>query len=259
MRWFFEISYLGTAYNGWQTQPNGTGVQQVVEEALSTILRQPVAIIGSGRTDTGVHCAQQFFQADLDDRIDARTLVHQINSLLPRDIAIGSVRAVKPDASARHDARARTYRYLITLKKDPLLTGRALLFFKPVDLNNMKAAAKHLIGEHDFQCFSKVRTDVNHFRCDIRKAEWKKSGDQLEFTITANRFLRGMVRAVVGTLLDVGIGKISVREFRQVIESRDRRKAGMNVSPDGLYLQSVRYPARIFLRSREVKSGVRRA
>lgn len=259
MRWFFEISYLGTAYNGWQTQPNGTGIQQVVEEALSRILRKPVSIIGSGRTDTGVHCAQQFFQADLDDGIDAPELIHQINSLLPRDIAIGSVRAVKPDASARYDARARTYRYLIIRKKDPLLTGRALLFFKPLDVRNMKAAAEFLIGEHDFECFSKVKTDVNHFRCDIRKAEWKESGDLLVFTITANRFLRGMVRAVVGTLLDVGIGKISVGEFKQVIEGRDRSKAGMNVSPDGLYLESVRYPSSIFLRYGKVKSGARRA
>lgn len=259
MRWFFEISYLGTAYNGWQTQPNGIGIQQVVEEALSKILRQPVTIIGSGRTDTGVHCAQQFFQTDLDDSIDASTLIHQLNSLLPRDIAIGSVRAVQPDASARYDARARTYRYLITCKKDPLLTGRALLFFKPLDVRNMQAAAKHLIGEHDFQCFSKVKTDVNHFRCHIRKAEWKQSDDRLEFVITANRFLRGMVRAVVGTLLDVGIGKISVREFKQVIESRDRKRAGMNVSADGLYLESVKYPSRIFLKPKLIRSTGRRA
>lgn len=249
MRWFFEISYRGTAYNGWQSQTNGIGVQHVVEEALSKILRQPIAIVGSGRTDTGVHCRQQFFHVDIAGTIRPEDLLHQVNSFLPRDIAIRSIRAVKDGANARYDARSRSYIYIITLKKDPLLHGLALHWFKPLDLGKMEKASRFLIGEKDFTSFSKVKTDVNHFRCDIQEARWKKSGDRLEFTITANRFLRGMVRAVVGTLLDVGTGKITVDEFRQVIESRDRRRAGMNVPPEGLYLTKVRYRPGIFRRN----------
>lgn len=252
MRFFFEISYLGTRYNGWQTQPNGKGVQEVVEDGLKKIFRSRIPITGSGRTDTGVHCAQQFFHADLElehaSRQRLTDLTHQLNSLLPRDIAIRSIRPVKPDANARYDARSRTYRYTITLRKDPLLTGLALHVFKPLDVKKMQAAADQLIGTHDFQCFSKVKTDVNHFLCDIKTAQWQQRGQLLVFTITANRFLRGMVRAVVGTLLDVGTGKISVADFREIISSRNRAKAGMNVAPEGLCLTKVSYRKGIFLR-----------
>ena len=257
MRWFFEISYRGTAYNGWQTQPNGRGVQQEVEETLGKILRRPIAIVGSGRTDTGVHCVQQFFHADIDVKIDPGALAHQLNSFLPRDISIGSIRAVRSDASARYDATSRTYIYRITLRKDPLLHGLALHWFKPLDLKRMQKAAALLPGEKDFQCFSKIKTDVNHFRCDILKASWKQTGHRLEFTITANRFLRGMVRAVVGTLLDVGTGKITIDDFRSIIESRDRSRAGMNVAPEGLYLTRVTYKRGIFLKVTNASSGRR--
>lgn len=253
MRYFFEIAYLGTHYNGWQTQPNGTGVQEVVEDALKRKFRKSIAITGSGRTDTGVHCAQQFFHADLSlEKASAEQLndlTHQLNSLLPRDIAIRSIRPVKPDASARYDARSRTYRYTITLRKDPLLTGHALHVFRKLDLNAMQAAAGLLIGTHDFECFSKVKTDVNHFLCDVKSAKWRKTGSVLTFTITANRFLRGMVRAIVGTLLDAGTGKISVREFADIISSRNRAKAGMNVAPEGLCLIKVTYRKGIFLKT----------
>ena len=251
MRYFFNISYLGTAYNGWQTQPNGKGVQEMVEHALSSLFRKKIAITGSGRTDTGVHCASQFFHADIEDPFVPDDLIHRLNSFLPRDISINAIRAVRPDASARYDATSRTYHYHITLKKDPLLTGRALHWFKPLDLEKMREAAGLLIGTHDFECFSKVKTDVDHFRCTVKKAVWKKKGDRMVFEITANRFLRGMVRAIVGTLLDVGIGKITVKEFARIVEGRDRKKAGMNVAPEGLYLMKVTYPARVFLMSRK--------
>jgi tRNA pseudouridine38-40 synthase len=247
MRYFFEIAYNGKNYNGWQSQHTGIGVQSVVENALGTIFRQEVPIVGSGRTDTGVHCEQQFFHVDLNTEFDSRLYIQKLNSLLPKDIAIRSIRAVKPVMSARHDAIERTYQYFITRKKDPFLEGLAWHFFKDVDLQTMNKAAALLLGEQDFECFSKVKTDVNHFLCEIKKAVWTEDGDKLIFTITANRFLRGMVRAVVGTLLDLGTGKISMKDFQEIIHSRDRRKAGANVPPQGLFLMQVKYPDNVFL------------
>ncbi len=247
MRYFFEISYHGKNYNGWQTQKNGVGVQTVVEEALTQLLRHPVAIVGSGRTDTGVHCEQQFFHSDIDRAFDAEDLVQRLNAYLPRDIAIKSVRPVKGDASARYDAIERSYRYEITRVKNPMLEGLAWHFFKSLDIQTMNKAAALLVGEHDFECFSKVKTDVNHFICTVKKAEWKTEGEKLIFYISANRFLRGMVRAIVGTLLDVGAGKFTIEDFQHIIRSRDRRRAGANVPAHGLYLARVRYPASIFI------------
>ncbi|MBX2968757.1 MAG: tRNA pseudouridine(38-40) synthase TruA [Cyclobacteriaceae bacterium] len=247
MRYFFEITYNGSGYAGWQSQANATGVQTVVEDALSKLFRTAVKIVGSGRTDTGVHCAQQFFHTDIERPFQPDDLIHRLNSFLPRDIAIRSIQKVKPKASARYDAIARSYEYHITTIKDPLLIGLALHYFKPVNIQTMNRAAALLRGEHDFECFSKVKTDVNHFLCNIKKATWKKEGSRLVFTITANRFLRGMVRAIVGTLLDVGTGKISVQDFQQIISSKDRKKAGANVDPHGLYLVQVKYPKSVFI------------
>lgn len=248
MRYLFEISYLGTHYNGWQSQLNATGIQQLVEKALSTILRTPTAIVGSGRTDTGVHCVQQFFHADIEKEFEVEKLILQLNSFLPADVAIRSIRQIKPDASARYDAVERTYEYHITQVKNPILVERAFFYFKEVDVPTMNRAAALLVGTHDFQCFSKVHTDVNHFMCDLKKAQWNQKDDLLVFTITANRFLRGMVRAVVGTLLDVGTGKTSVAEFQKILKGKDRKKAGMNVPSEGLYLMKVKYPEKIFLK-----------
>ncbi|MFZ6001684.1 MAG: tRNA pseudouridine(38-40) synthase TruA [Bacteroidota bacterium] len=248
MRYLFEISYLGTHYNGWQSQSNATGIQQLVEKALSTILRTPTAIVGSGRTDTGVHCVQQFFHADIEKEFEVEKLILQLNSFLPADVAIRSIRQIKPDASARYDAVERTYEYHITQVKNPILVERAFFYFKEVDVPTMNRAAALLVGTHDFQCFSKVHTDVNHFMCDLKKAQWNQKDDLLVFTITANRFLRGMVRAVVGTLLDVGTGKTSVAEFQKILKAKDRKKAGMNVPSEGLYLMKVKYPEKIFLK-----------
>jgi tRNA pseudouridine38-40 synthase len=246
-RYFFEIAYHGIKYAGWQTQANATGVQEVVEDAFSKLLRIPTKIVGSGRTDTGVHCVQQFFHADIDQAFDRNSFMHRINSFLPRDIAIRSIRQVKPDASARYSAIERMYEYHITRVKDPMLTGLALHYFKPLNVENMNKAAALLRGAHDFEAFSKVKTDVNHFLCTIKAAYWKQSGNRLVFTIRANRFLRGMVRAIVGTLLDVGTGKISVSDFQDIVTSKDRKKAGANVDPHGLYLVQVKYPKSIFI------------
>jgi len=247
MRFLFEISYNGTHYAGWQSQNNATGVQGVVENALSKLLREEVKIVGSGRTDTGVHCEQQFFHADIEKSFEVTNLLLRMNSFLPKDIAIQSVRKIKSTASARYDAHERTYRYRITSTKNPFLDGLAWHYFKQADIQTMNKAAALLVGEHDFECFSKVKTDVNHFLCTINKAVWKEEKNELEFTITANRFLRGMVRAIVGTLLDVGSGKTSLKEFQAIIHSRNRRKAGANVPPYGLYLTKVKYPGSIFI------------
>lgn len=246
-RYLFEISYNGTHYAGWQSQNNATGVQAVVENALSKILREEIKIVGSGRTDTGVHCEQQFFHIDIEKPFETPNLLLRLNSFLPKDIAIQSVRKIKTTASARYDATERTYRYRITRKKNPFLDGLAWHYFKPADIQTMNKAAALLVGEHDFECFSKVKTDVNHFLCNIKKASWKEEGDELEFMITANRFLRGMVRAIVGTLLDVGSGKTSMKEFQAIVHSRNRRKAGANVPAHGLYLMKVKYPSSIFI------------
>ena len=245
MRYLFSISYLGTHYHGWQTQANAKGVQEVVEEALSKILRKKIVIVGSGRTDTGVHCRQQYFHVDLSEPVN-EALIQNLNALLPKDIAIHSVQKIHPEASARYSAVQRTYQYIITRKKDPLLLGLAWHFFKPLDVPAMNRAAALLTGAHDFECFSKVKTDVNHFVCTIKKAQWKEKKDLLIFDISANRFLRGMVRAIVGTLIDVGIGKISVKQFEAILQSKDRKQAGMNVPADGLYLMDVNYPRKVF-------------
>lgn len=247
MRYFFEIAYHGKNYAGWQIQANATGVQQVVEEVLSQLFREPVRIVGSGRTDTGVHCRQQFFHADIGKPFDIEKLPVKLNSFLPRDIVIRSIRQVRETASARYSAHERSYDYLITKRKDPFLEGLAWHYFKSLDVKTMNAAAALLVGMHDFQCFSKVKTDVNHFMCDVKSAIWKEKRDSLTFHITANRFLRGMVRAVVGTLIDVGTGKTTLREFTQILESKDRRRAGANVPAYGLYLTKVKYPSSIFL------------
>jgi len=245
-RYFFEITYLGTPYNGWQSQDNATGVQTLVEKALSTILREQIGIVASGRTDTGVHCVQQFFHADIKTTFEAEKLIIQLNSFLPRFIAIRSIKKVKPEASARYDAVERTYEYRITRVKDPLQVGYSHYYFKPTDIKVMNRAAALLVGTHDFKSFSKVKTDVNHFVCTIKSAKWNQKGDRIVFTIVANRFLRGMVRAIVGTLLDVGSGKFTVSDFRNIIKSRNRGNAGMNVPPEGLYLVQVKYPRSVF-------------
>jgi tRNA pseudouridine38-40 synthase len=248
MRYFFEITYNGTHYHGWQNQANAIGVQEIVEGGLSKIFRTKTEIVGSGRTDTGVHCIQQFFHADIEKELDEKTWLIKLNSILPRDIAIRSIKPVKENAHARYDAFERSYEYKITRMKDPLLAGYAYYFFKEINMVNLNRATALLVGEQDFECFSKVKTDVNNFTCNIKAVHWNQKGDLLVFTITANRFLRGMVRAIVGTLLSVGTGKITLQEFESILKSKDRKKAGMNVPPEGLYLTSVKYPKNIFIR-----------
>jgi tRNA pseudouridine38-40 synthase len=249
VRYFFEIAYLGKNYAGWQSQANATGVQAIVEHALVTLLREPLKIIGSGRTDAGVHCEQQFFHADIEREFDQQHLLVKLNSFLPPDIAIRSIRKVRDEGHARYSAIQRTYQYRITLKKDPFLSGQALHYLKPLNVSTMNEASALLVGVHDFKSFSKVKTDVNNFVCHVNSARWKKRKHGLIFTISANRFLRGMVRAIVGTLLEVGEGKLLVQKFKEIINNKDRRDAGPNVAPHGLFLVEVKYPANIFVKS----------
>jgi len=219
----------------------------VVEDCFTKVFRKKIEITGSGRTDAGVHCVRQFFHADVEVRLNEKEWLPKLNSILPRFIAIRSIKPVKPEASARYDAKERTYEYHITRVKNPILVGRAYYFFRDLDRVAMERATGLLLGEHDFQCFSKTNTDVNHFICTIKSARWNQKGDMLVFTITANRFLRGMVRSITGTLLNVGAKKTTLKQFQEILKSKDRKQAGMNVPAEALYLVNVKYPKSIFL------------
>jgi tRNA pseudouridine38-40 synthase len=249
MRYFFEIAYKGTNYHGWQRQNNAMTVQQMVEEAFSKIMRTEVSILGSGRTDTGVHCEQQFFHIEVEEAInDTDRLLFKVNNFLPEDIAIKNAILVDDEAHARFSATSRSYEYRITLVKDAFNAPLRYFFNRPLDIKTMNEAAALLIGKHDFECFSRVKTEVNNFFCDMTEAKWVLDGDNLTFHISANRFLRGMVRAVVGTLLNVGLGKITVAQFEEVISSKDRKKAGAAAPAQGLFLTKVEYPDTILVK-----------
>ena len=247
MRYFFQVSYHGRNYHGWQIQKNAISVQQVINESLTTIFGYPVKTIGSGRTDTGVHASGQVFQADFQEPIEEGDLRFKLNSLLPADISIDAVRGVKDDISARFDAVSRTYEYHIHFQKNPFLQYTSYFFRNDPDVKAMNESARVLLRYSDFESFSRVKTEVNHFQCNIERAEWVPKGTLLTFHITANRFLRGMVRAVVGTLLDVGIGRCSHQDFIHIIEAKDRKKAGRSAPAHGLFLTEVRYADEIYL------------
>ncbi|WNH07700.1 tRNA pseudouridine(38-40) synthase TruA [Thalassobellus suaedae] len=245
MRYFIELSYNGSAYHGWQNQPDAISVQEVLEKALSMLLKQPISIMGAGRTDTGVHAKQMFAHFDYEGDFDATQLVFKLNSFLPKDIAIHDVFKVKADAHTRFDAMSRTYLYRVTLKKNVFSVDNVLYVKQNLDVDKMKAAAKILFQYKDFQCFSKSNTDVKTYFCDIMKAEWVLVGDELQFTIQANRFLRNMVRAIVGTMINIGLGKIEVNDLHAIIKSKNRSEAGFSVPAHALYLTEVEYPKTI--------------
>lgn len=245
MRYFVELSYDGTPFVGWQRQPAGDSVQSCLEDALSILFRKPISIVGAGRTDAGVHAHQLFAHVDLDEHVD-QDLTFRLNKLLPKDIAVRNVIAVTQDAHARFDAVSRIYRYHITTQKNPFLQKRSYQFAKPLDLDLMNQAAKILIDHKNFKCFSKSKTDVKTYVCDIQQVHWQQNGSELVFFIQANRFLRNMVRAIVGTLIEVGLRKISISDFEAILASRDRSQAGYSVPAHGLYLEKVNYPKHIF-------------
>ena len=245
MRYFVELSYDGNPFVGWQRQPAGDSVQSCLEDALSILFRKPLSIVGAGRTDAGVHAHQLFAHVDLDEHVD-KDLTFRLNKLLPKEIAVRNIIAVTQDAHARFDAVSRIYRYHITTQKNPFLQKRSYQFAKPLDLDLMNQAAKILIDHKNFKCFSKSKTDVKTYVCDIQQVHWQQNGSELVFFIQANRFLRNMVRAIVGTLIEVGLRKISISDFEAILASRDRSQAGYSVPAHGLYLEKVNYPKHIF-------------
>ena len=243
MRYFIQLSYDGTNYHGWQVQDNARSVQEVVEEALQIAVRKKVELVGAGRTDTGVHAA--FYIAHFDSELETlanEKTVFKLNCLLPEDIAVQKIFQVRPDAHARFDATYREYKYYISRRKDPFTFNYADRENRKLDLAKMNEAAQTLFDYHDFTSFSKLGSDVKTNNCVIHKAFWEEKGDQLVFTIRADRFLRNMVRAIVGTLLEVGLGKKSVQDFRIVIEKKDRSSAGASVAAKGLFLVDIGYP-----------------
>lgn len=241
MRYFIKLSYNGTNYHGWQTQPNAPTVQETLNKALSIILNSKIDIMGAGRTDTGVHACEMFAHFDFGNPISSTNLVHKLNSYLSKDIVIYSIFPVSDSAHARFDAKKRTYEYHIHKFKDAFLNDRSWYFHQELDIDLMNKAAQLLLNYTNFQCFSKVHTDVNTFDCTIFEANWKQNENSIVFTISANRFLRNMVRSIVGTLIYIGIHKITLDDFEKIIQSQNRENAGFSVPAHGLYLTKIEY------------------
>ena len=247
-RYFIYLAYNGEKYCGWQTQPNGISIQETIENALATLLRVPTPIVGAGRTDAGVHA--RMMAAHFDDEqgnVDPDLLTNKLNSILPKDIAIYKITEVKEDAHARFDATSRLYRYYITTEKDPFLHHLKYKIHGSLDLDAMNACANILFEYEDFTSFSKLHTDVKTNNCQIMHAQWEQSGNDYIFTIKANRFLRNMVRSIVGTLLDVGRGKLDAEGMRRIIEQKDRCAAGVSVPGHALFLEEIEYDNEIFI------------
>ncbi|MEL7145682.1 MAG: tRNA pseudouridine(38-40) synthase TruA [Bacteroidota bacterium] len=251
MRYFLYLAYNGTNYHGWQVQDNAISVQQVLNESLSTLLRTEINAMGSGRTDTGVHARMQVVHFDVDEPLDQDQLVARLNRFLPKDITIYQLKAVQSDANTRFDAISRQYHYHIHSFKNPFKEKLSYGFYQSLNVQAMNSACELLLQWKDFECFSRVKTEVNNFYCDIFEAKWLRENEDLLFSVRANRFLRGMVRALVGTLLEVGQGKVGLGDFNEILKSRDRRRAGRAVPPHGLYLHDIVYPDKIFIKQVE--------
>ena len=258
MRFFITLSYDGTRYHGWQIQPNGDSVQERLQNALSTLLRQPIEVVGAGRTDAGVHARMMVAHFDLDPPLPSLKgresspfkgelervceLERALNKLLPPDIAVQHIRPVDPDMHARFSATSRTYHYFIHTRKDPFLHAYSWQVPYKLDFERMNAAAKVLLEYKDFTSFSKTGTDTKTNLCDLRDAHWDElAPGRWRFTITANRFLRNMVRAIVGTLVEVGRGRIGIEDLRRIIEAKDRCSAGESVPGKALFLVDIQY------------------
>lgn len=247
LRYFIKLAYKGTNYHGWQSQPNASSVQETLGKAVSVVLNSEVSLMGAGRTDTGVHAKEMYAHFDFEKTFEIESIVHKLNSYLPRDIVVYAIIPVRDEAHARFDATKRTYEYHINSFKDAFIQDDSWYFHQKLDLDLMNQAAQILLNHIDFQCFSKVNTDVNTFDCTIFEAIWtrigaKQGNNKLVFTISANRFLRNMVRAIVGTLVNVGLKKISLDDFETIIKSKNRDKAGFSVPAHGLYLTKIEYP-----------------
>lgn len=244
MRFFIQLSYKGTAYHGWQAQTNANTIQEEINKALSTILNVKIEVIGAGRTDAGVHAKQMFAHFDCNKNFEAKILIKKINSFLPSDIAVQAIFEVGEEVSSRFDATSRTYEYHIVQHKSPFTTN-AYYLHKKLDVDAMNRAAAYILGKQDFTSFSKVNTDTFTNNCEVVLAHWQWDNKLLVFTIKSDRFLRNMVRAIVGTLLEVGIAKISAEKVLDVIAAKDRCEAGTSVPANGLFLTKVEYPKNI--------------
>lgn len=240
-RYFIYLSYNGANYCGWQVQPNGISIQETIEKALATLLRTPTPIVGAGRTDAGVHARMMTAHFDNDSDPDLTQLKKQLNSILPKDIAIQKIVKVKPEAHARFDATSRLYRYYITTEKDPFLHQLKYKVQGNLDIEAMNVCANILFDYEDFTSFSKLHTDVKTNNCTIMHARWEQYENDYIFTIKANRFLRNMVRSIVGTLLEAGRGKLDAGGFRKIIEAKDRCAAGISVPGHALFLEEIEY------------------
>ncbi|WP_107038056.1 tRNA pseudouridine(38-40) synthase TruA [Brumimicrobium mesophilum] len=242
-RLFFQCAYDGTEYSGWQKQPVVKTIQGAIEEKLSMLFgNQPIDIVGCGRTDAGVHALQSYFHADLDPVFTNDQLKYKLNNMLPLAIAINEIVDVDDEAHARFDATKRTYHYFLHQKKLPFHQNDSWFYPSEISIGKMNEAAAYLIGRQDFTSFSKLHTDVNNNFCEVYSAKWEVIGDQLRFEVSANRFLRNMVRAIVGTLLEVGKGKIPPKEVKAIIAAENRGEAGCSVPAKGLFLQNIEYP-----------------
>ena len=242
MRYFIELAYNGGDFHGWQIQTNAISVQQCLEEALSKVLQEEVSITGCGRTDSGVHASQFFAHFDTDTEFDAEKTTFSLNNMLGKSIALKRIYPVDDELHARFSATARTYQYFIHYSKNPFISGNSVFIQKKLDIDLMNQACKMLFKHEDFTSFSKVNTDTKTNNCQIMEATWKPFGDGIVFEIKANRFLRNMVRAIVGTMFEVGLGKMTVEEFNSVISKRDRGAAGASAPAHGLFLYKIEYP-----------------
>jgi tRNA pseudouridine38-40 synthase len=245
MRFFIEISYKGTNYHGWQVQSNASSIQSEINKALSTILNTKIEVTGAGRTDTGVHAKQMFAHFNFSEMFDVNQSISKLNGVLPKDIAIFNIYKVNENANCRFDAISRTYHYHIIHQKNSFKQD-AYLIHKKLNVIAMNKACSLLLGQQDFTSFSKVNTQTFTNNCNVMLAKWEQKEDELIFTIKADRFLRNMVRAIVGTLLDVGMGKISSNDVKKIISQKDRSKAGTSVPAHALFLSKVEYPKHTF-------------
>jgi tRNA pseudouridine38-40 synthase len=244
-RYFIEVAYKGTKYSGFQVQDNAGSVQEEVEKALAVYFRSPLALTGSSRTDTGVHARQNFFHVDFDEIIE-QSSIYNINAILPPDIVILSILPVTPAAHCRFDAVSREYRYYVYREKDPFLADRAFFFPYPLDLRMLEEAAALIFRHTDFTAFSKKRTQVKSFTCAIAESRWTAEEGLLVYRVRANRFLRGMVRGLVGTMLQVGREKMSLERFEEILRQKDNRQVDFSVPGHGLFLFRVNYPVSLW-------------
>ncbi|MFM1875149.1 MAG: tRNA pseudouridine(38-40) synthase TruA [Bacteroidota bacterium] len=248
MRYFLKLAYDGTEFHGWQRQEDAFSVQQEIEEKLSTILRTETPVTGCGRTDTGVHAKEYYAHFDSEPiEMDNSLFIYKLNTMLHWGIVIQEIILVNSDAHARFDATKRSYEYIITSTKDPFLQNKAYRFSQELNLPAMNKACERLLGVQDFGCFCKSRADNHTNICTVFSAGWTGEADMIRFNITANRFLRNMVRAIVGTMLEIGQGRIGLNDFDTILRSKDRQAAGRSVPAQGLYLTQVDYPSHIFL------------